>query len=290
MMFNRPERCNAFDQRMLDELARAVLRRGSRRRYAHRRAARRRQALLRRRRSLGARQRQSRMNRPRMPHCADVLIALDTALEADDRGGARRGGRRRRGVRRLLRYRDRHRGGVFLRSRRCASAWRRSASMPFLVRAMGDRSFRRYGLSGERILPRPKHCASGSCMRCVEADKLDDRLATHRRRAVARRARRAARTQDRVRTVRLAPLDAILAHRTPHDPTVAGGARRHRELPRKAQTELVSAMSSKGDAMIDTASFSLPGAAASRSIARTPPTARSTRPPRRKARWSGTRP
>ncbi len=48
--------------------------------------------------------------------------------------------------------------------------------MPFMIRAMGHRNFRRYGLSGERI-PAAEALRIGLVHELCDTDKLDDVLA-----------------------------------------------------------------------------------------------------------------
>ena len=112
--------------------------------------------------------------------------------------------------------------------------------MPFMIRAIGHRAFRRYGLSGERIPPRTR-CGSASCTRSASRMALDATLAQitdalllgapHATSALKAAAARYASPN----------LAEIIAQRSAAARSEIGGsAGRHRGLPREAQAELVS--------------------------------------------------
>ena len=113
---NRPERGNAFDQTMLDELGGSAQGAGGRRQCPHRRAARRRQAFLHRRRprlARAERARRSRRSRPniRCATCSRSSTACPSPPSRWSHGGAIGGGA---GLGHLLRRGDRHARGVLL--------------------------------------------------------------------------------------------------------------------------------------------------------------------------------
>ena len=151
MTLNRPERGNAFDQTMLDELGDQLKALARGRRRADRGPARRRQAFLHRRRPRLARA--GRAGQPPQPAkyaLRDVLAILDGLPKptvAVVEGGAIGG------------------GAGFVTCCDVAIATRAAffsipelrvgmapfGIMAFMIRAIGHRAFRRYGLSGERI-------------------------------------------------------------------------------------------------------------------------------------------
>ena len=113
---------------------------------------------------------------------------------------------------------------------------------PFLVRAIGHRQFRRYGLSGERIAA-AEALRLGLAHQVCAADALEDDLGRHRRRVPARRAGRHPHAQERGRPICIAGPGGGAGHAGAARLQDPGGAGGDRELPREAQAELVSAMS-----------------------------------------------
>ena len=95
---------------------------------------------------------------------------------------------------------------------------------PFLIRAMGHRSFRRYGLSGERIAP-AEALRIGLAHEVCSAEKLEETLAAiadallHGAPGAIRELKA---DMDRFASP---PVADILARRKPHDPTNSEEAR-----------------------------------------------------------------
>jgi methylglutaconyl-CoA hydratase len=214
---NRPDRGNAFDQTMLDELAgelkslgsddavRVVVLRGSGRHFctgadlssrgadAHAQPAARPSASLR-----------------------DVLVALDTLPKptiAVVQGGAVGG------------------GAGFVACCDAAIATETAffsipevrvgmpplGVMPFLIRAMGHRSFRRYGLSGERIMPADA-LRLGLVHQVCDAASLEEILTRIADELLHGAPGAIATLKEASAPFASPPLSAILAHRAPHDP------------------------------------------------------------------------
>ena len=212
-------------------------------------AARQRPPLLHRRRSRIARRRRRRCSTGAACHVAGRARGTRRAAEADDRGRARRRGRRRRRLCGLLRRRHRGRHRVLLdpgSARRHGAARRDAVSHPRHgpsqlppLRACRANAFRR-----------PSRSASGWRTRSANAAQLDDTLARiaddllHGAPGAMRELKQAS---DRFAV----PSLAAHARRQAGTawPAVRGGARRHRELPREAQTELVSAVNSGREAV-----------------------------------------
>ena len=93
--------------------------------------------------------------------------------------------------------------------------------MPFMIRAMGHRNFRRYGLSGERI-PAAEALRIGLVHEVCETAKLDDTLARIADELLLGAPHAAARSRLPPRVTRRPTLDEILAHvPPPHDPKSA---------------------------------------------------------------------
>src|SRR5262249_39629144 len=114
--------------------------------------------------------------------------------------------------------------------------------MPFLIRAIGHRSFRRYGFSGERIAP-AEALRIGLVHQVCDAASVEEtvtRIADELLHGAPRAARRDGTPQGGRGAVCLA---AALRHPGPSRAArseVAGGGRRRRCVPREAQTRLVS--------------------------------------------------
>lgn len=153
LLFNRPERGNAFDQTMLDELAsefarlagdervRVVVLRGSGRHFCT--GA-----------DLAARGKDSDSSAATGAHATlpDVLAALDAMPKptiAVVHGGAVGGGAAFAACCDIVIAAD----NAFFSIPEVRVGMAPLGVAPFLIRAMGHRSFRRYGLSGERISP-----------------------------------------------------------------------------------------------------------------------------------------
>jgi len=172
--FNRPERGNAFDQIMLDELAeqfaalgadeavRIVVLRGSGRHFCT--GA-----------DLASRAADAPAVQPAKASLRDVLVALDTLPKptvALVHGAAIGGGAAFAACCDVVIAAD---TAVFsIPEVRVGMA--PMGVMPFLIRAMGHRSFRRYGLSGERIAA-AEALRLGLAHAVCEAASLDDTLA-----------------------------------------------------------------------------------------------------------------
>ena len=120
------------------------------------------------------------------------------------------------------------------RFRKCGSGWRRWAIMPFMIRAMGHRNFRRYGLSGERIrggdalrIGLVHEVCDAACLDDVLARITDDLLLGAPHAASAQRPPRRAYASPN--------LDEILrACATAARSALRGGTGRHRGVSRKA--------------------------------------------------------
>ncbi len=160
---------------------------------------------------------------------------------------------------------------------------------PFLIRAMGHRNFRRYGFSGERIAA-AEALRIGLVHQVCDAATVDDTLARIADALLHGAPGALAELKSAAAQFASPTLATILAHQRAAQSKIAGGYRRRRELPREAQTELVSAMSMRpnmrGRCRGVSLALALAFAAPSNGRAAEP---RSTRPPRRKAKWSGTR-
>ena len=214
---------------------------GRGRQRPHRRAARRRQAFLHRRRPFVARPsaqpRRSRRN-IRCATCWRSLDGLPKPTIAVVQGGAIGG------------------GAGFVTCCDVAIATRAAffsipevrvgmapmGIMPFMIRAIGHRAFRRYGLSGERIqaadalrLGLVHEVCEPMVLDATLAQIIDALLlgAPHATSALKAAAARYASPN----------LDEIMAQRAAAARSeIGGGAGRHRGLPREAQAELVSGM------------------------------------------------
>jgi methylglutaconyl-CoA hydratase len=215
MTLNRPERGNAFDQRMLDELAeqcatlgaddriRVVVLRGAGRHFCT--GA-----------DLAARGDKAEAAPAAKPATLrDVLVALDTLPKptiAVVHGGAVGG------------------GAAFAVCCDVAIATEQAffsipevrvgmppmGVMPFLVRAMGHRNFRRYGLSGERITP--AEALRIGLVHCVcEAAALDDTLARIADELLHGAPGALAELKAAAARFASPNLDAILGHHAPHN-------------------------------------------------------------------------
>jgi methylglutaconyl-CoA hydratase len=174
VLLNRPERGNAFDQRMLDELAeqfallgtdenvRIVVLRGSGRHFCT--GA-----------DLAARTADASKGKSAPATLRDVLLALDGLPKptvAVVHGGAIGGGAAFVACCDVALAAD----AAFFSIPEVRVGMAPLGVMPFLVRAMGHRSFRRYGLSGERIAA-AEALRFGLVHRICEEAALEDTLA-----------------------------------------------------------------------------------------------------------------
>jgi len=214
---NRPDRGNAFDQTMLDELAcelktlgaddavRIVMLRGNGRHFCT-------GADLASRGGDAAAQPATRPP----ASLRDVLVALDTLPKptmAVVHGGAIGGGA----------------GFVaccdvaiatevaFLSIPEVRVGMPPLGVMPFLVRAMGHRSFRRYGLSGERIVA-AEALRLGLVHEVCDAASLEQTVARIADELLHGAPGAIAALKEASAPFASPPLSAILAHRAPHNP------------------------------------------------------------------------
>ena len=214
---NRPDRGNAFDQTMLDELAdqlrtlgaddnaRIVVLRGSGRHFC-----------------TGADLASRGGDAPAQPSAQppaslrDVLVALDTLPKptiAVVHGGAVGGGAGFVACCDVAIATD----AAFFSIPEVRVGMPPLGVMPFLVRAMGHRSFRRYGLSGERIVAAEalrlglvhEVCDAASLVEIVA--RIADELLHGAPGAIAA-------LKEASAPFASPPLSAILAHRAPHNP------------------------------------------------------------------------
>jgi len=89
--------------------------------------------------------------------------------------------------------------------------------MPFLIRAMGHRAFRRYGFSGERIVP-AEALRIGLVHQVCDAASLEDTLARIADELLHGAPGAIATLKEAAAPFASPPLAAILAHRAPHNP------------------------------------------------------------------------
>ena len=115
--------------------------------------------------------------------------------------------------------------------------------MPFLVRAMGHRNFRRYGLSGERISA-AEAMRIGLVHQVCEMVELEDTLARITDELLHGAPGAIATLKAAAAEFAAPTLSAILANKATHDSEIGRSARRRRQLPRKAQADLVSEVKS----------------------------------------------
>ena len=213
---NRPDRGNAFDQTMLDELAdqlkalaaddtvRIVVLRGAGRHFC-----------------TGA----DLASRPD-PHAADpartpatlrdVLVALDTLPKptvAVVHGGAIGGGAGLTACCDVAIATE----AAFFSIPEVRVGMPPLGVMPFLIRAMGHRSFRRYGLSGERITA-AEALRIGLVHQVCDAASLDDTLTRITDDLLHGAPGAIATLKEASGPFASPPLSAILAHRAPHNP------------------------------------------------------------------------
>ena len=88
---------------------------------------------------------------------------------------------------------------------------------PFLIRAMGHRSFRRYGLSGERIAP-AEALRIGLVHQVCDAASLDETLARIADDLLHGAPGALATLKEASAPFASPPLSAVLAYRAPHNP------------------------------------------------------------------------
>jgi methylglutaconyl-CoA hydratase len=214
---NRPDRGNAFDQTMLDELAgelkrlgadddaRVVVLRGSGRHFctgadlasrggdAHAQPSARPPASLR-----------------------DILVAIDTLPKptiAVVHGGAVGGGAGFVACCDVAIATE----AAFFSIPEVRVGMPPLGVMPFLIRAMGHRSFRRYGLSGERITPADA-LRIGLVHQVCDAAGLDDILTRIADDLLHGAPGAIATLKEASAPFASPPLAAILAHQAPHNP------------------------------------------------------------------------
>ena len=174
MLLNRPDRGNSFNQIMLDELGtqfkalaaddnvRIVVLRGAGKHFCT-------GADLQSRGPSSASQPQPATS------LRDVLVALDSLPKptiAVVQGGALGGGAGMVTCCDIAIAGD----GAFFSIPEIRVGMSAMGIMPFMIRAMGHRNFRRYGLSGERI-PAAEALRIGIVHELCDTDKLDDVLA-----------------------------------------------------------------------------------------------------------------
>lgn len=213
---NRPDRGNAFDQTMLDELAdqletsgaddniRIVVLRGNGRHFCT-------GADLASRRDAHA------ASSARPPaSLRDVLLALDTLPKptiAVVHGGAIGGGASFAACCDVVIATD----AAFFSIPEVRVGMPPLGVMPFLVRAMGHRNFRRYGLSGERIAAADA-LRLGLVHEVCDAASLDEIVARIADELLHGAPGAIAALKEASASFASPPLSAILAHRPPHNP------------------------------------------------------------------------
>jgi methylglutaconyl-CoA hydratase len=214
---NRPDRGNAFDQTMLDELAdqlrtlgadnnvRIVVLRGSGRHFC-----------------TGADLASRGPDAPAQPAAQppaslrDVLVALDTLPKptiAVVHGAAVGGGAGFVACCDVAIATD----AAFFSIPEVRVGMPPLGVMPFLVRAMGHRSFRRYGLSGERIVA-AEALRLGLVHQMCDAASLEETLSRIAEELLHGAPGAIAALKDASAPFASPPLSAILAHRAPHNP------------------------------------------------------------------------
>jgi methylglutaconyl-CoA hydratase len=214
---NRPDRGNAFDQTMLDELAqelkalgaddnvRIVMLRGAGRHFCT--GA-----------DLAARAGDAAAQPTAQPPASlrDVLLALDTLPKptiAVVHGGAVGGGAGFVACCDVAIATD----AAFFSIPEVRVGMPPLGVMPFLVRAMGHRSFRRYGLSGERIKA-VDALRLGLVHEVCDAASLDETVARIADELLHGAPGAIAALKEASAPFASPPLSAILAHRAPHNP------------------------------------------------------------------------
>jgi methylglutaconyl-CoA hydratase len=218
---NRPDRGNAFDQTMLDELSaelkalaandsvRIMVLRGAGRHFCTgadlaARAATETQGVA--------------QAAPTHPPATlrDVLIALDTLPKptiAVVHGGAIGGGAGFTACCDVAIATE----GAFFSVPEVRVGMPPLGVMPFLIRAIGHRSFRRYGFSGERIAP-AEALRIGLIHQVCDAASVDDTVARIADELLHGAPGALATLKEAAAPFASPPLSAILAHRAPHNP------------------------------------------------------------------------
>jgi methylglutaconyl-CoA hydratase len=212
---NRPDRGNAFDQSMLDELAdqlealgaddnvRIVVLRGSGRHFCT-------GADL----SSRGPDAQATAATGTPASLRDVLLALDTLPKptmAIVHGGAVGGGAAFAACCDVAIATE----AAFFSIPEVRVGMPPLGVMPFLVRAMGHRNFRRYGLSGERIVP-AEALRLGLVHEVCDAASLEDTVARIADELLHGAPGAIAALKEASAPFAVPPLSAILAHRAPH--------------------------------------------------------------------------
>jgi methylglutaconyl-CoA hydratase len=214
---NRPDRGNAFDQTMLDELAdqlktlgaddnvRIIVLRGSGRHFCT--GA-----------DLASRSGEAAAQPPaRAPaSLRDVLVALDTVPKptmAVVQGGAVGGGAGFVTCCDVAIATE----AAFLSIPEVRVGMPPFGVMPFLIRAMGHRAFRRYGLTGERIVA-AEALRLGLVHQVCDAASLEETGARIADELLHGAPGAIAALKEASALFALPPLSAILEHRAPHNP------------------------------------------------------------------------
>ena len=214
---NRPDRGNAFDQTMLDELAdqlktlagadnvRIMVLRGAGRHFCT--GA-----------DLVSRGPDAHVTPPAQPPATlrDVLIALDMFPKptiAVVHGGAIGGGAGFAACCDVAVATE----AAFFSIPEVRVGMPPLGVMPFLIRAIGHRSFRRYGLSGERIAP-AEALRIGLVHQVCDAASLDETLARIADELLLGAPGAIATLKEAAAPFASPPLAAVLAHRAPHNP------------------------------------------------------------------------
>jgi methylglutaconyl-CoA hydratase len=221
ILLNRPERSNAFDQRMLDELAqqfvaraadeaiRIVVLRGSGKHFCAG------ADLVARGAEHGS--------APAKVSLVDVLAALDLLPKptiAVVQGAAVGGGAAMAACCDIVLASE----AAFFSIPEVRVGMAPLGVAPFLIRAMGHRNFRRYGLSGERF-GAAEALRVGLAHEVVSAERLDDRLGEIAD-ALLHGAPGALRElKAETENYGTPPVAAILARRASHDPSRSAEAR-----------------------------------------------------------------
>jgi len=217
LTLNRPDRGNAFDQTMLDELAdqlqvlaaddtvRIIVLRGAGRHFCT--GA-----------DLAARGPEAHATTTSRPPATlrDVLVALDTLPKptiAVVHGGAVGGGAGFAACCDVAIATE----AAFFSIPEVRVGMPPLGVMPFLIRAMGHRAFRRYGLSGERVAP-AEALRIGLVHQVCDAASLEDTLGRIADELLHGAPGAMATLKEAAAPFASPPLVAILAHRAPHNP------------------------------------------------------------------------
>ena len=222
ILLNRPERANALNQQMLGKLAdelgaraaddntRVVVLRGSGKHFCA--GA-----------DLVARGREQGASPAAQVSLVDVLAALDLLPKptiAVVQGAAVGGGAAMVACCDIVLAAD----GAFFSIPEVRVGMAPLGVAPFMIRAMGLRSFRRYGLSGERIAA-AEALRIGLAHELVSADKLDDRLGEIADALLHGAPGAIRKLKAEVESYGTPHIAAVLARRASHDPSQSAEAR-----------------------------------------------------------------